>query len=122
MVKKCMMCGEPFIPTNNKQRMCSPQCIARYNDSTYKFLPITRTCDECGSEFSTCGDLRFCSNECREKALARDREERRLKEGKVSNLDEVLRYCKKVGITYAEYQKRKTMIKVRGKKNEHESD
>lgn len=116
------MCGEPFVPTHPKQRMCSKRCVSRYNDSTFKYIPIDRRCDECGKVFSTCGDLRFCSNECREKVLAREREAKRLQVGKESNLDEVLRYCKKVGITYAEYQKRKTMIELRGKKHEHEDN
>lgn len=70
-------------------------------------------CVICGNPIAPLSD-RFCSQKCRRIYVEKKRMEDILagKIEKLDSLDEKLRYCKENGITYAEYQKMRTLGKL----------
>lgn len=69
-IKKCIVCGEEFEAKKNTQRFCSNKCKAKYRRINGLDRKIVK-CPVCGKEFETekYNGRRFCSHECKIKAL-----------------------------------------------------
>jgi hypothetical protein len=56
--RTCRLCGEPFTPTNGRQRYCTPAHWLEHQRSG----PTVRECRLCGDPFTpTNGRQRFCT-------------------------------------------------------------
>lgn len=103
MIQVCNNCGRSF-ESQTKRKFCSEKCRIDTLNKKLKLNKLKKVCPQCKKEFLSEQDLRFCSSECRKKAMENDRA------GKpMSSIDEKLAYCKKIGITYAEYQRLETL-------------
>jgi hypothetical protein len=73
--RQCALCGEWFVPTNGRQRYCSPVHRAWQRAG----LPPVRECRYCGESFAPLhAHQRYCSpNHKREQQKQRQRESRR---------------------------------------------
>lgn len=73
-VKVCAACGRQFETIIANQLFCSPECVSNHNRRHY-------ICQQCGKPFwrRNAFRMKFCSEECREKARRFETEERRLK-------------------------------------------
>lgn len=70
-------------------------------------------CVVCGKPVSEMSE-RFCSNRCRNIYIHRRNFIESLEGAKtLDSLDSKLRYCKEIGITYAEYQQLETLGKIK---------
>jgi len=74
-VRTCELCGEPFTPTNGRQRYCSEKHRRWHRTG----VPTLRECHHCGATFTPeRGQQRYCT---REHHLTRRREAKRAATG-----------------------------------------
>jgi hypothetical protein len=58
--RECLLCGQPFTPTNGRQRFCT---VEHWN-AHRRGGPVVRECLLCGEQFTpTNGNQRFCTAE-----------------------------------------------------------
>ena len=63
--KICANCGDEFIPTNGRQKYCSPECNRMAKNIKLKQIQLHKICVVCGKEFVTHSyDAKTCSPEC----------------------------------------------------------
>lgn len=62
------------------------------------------------------GELHYCSEECRNVAV-KEADAQRVEKGEKykDSLDQTLDYCKRIGLSYGEYQKLRTLGKIGAK-------
>lgn len=101
---ECAICGKEFIPTTERQFLCSEECGLAYSNQWARGIEVTQRCKKCGRKFTSWGHKVYCSKECRDAVAVKHSKSR----PKMTRLDEILKYCKEQGITYAEYQMRNT--------------
>jgi len=110
MKKYCKCCGKLYEATPNRRVVCSLACLKNYKDATAQNKMFVQYCAECGKSMYDFRDRRFCSKDCREKAMQRDNNQSILDgDIKVDHITETMAYYKKLGLTYGEYQKMQTL-------------
>jgi hypothetical protein len=56
--RACLLCGEPFTPSNGRQRFCTVEHWQQHRRGE----PTVRECRHCGEPFTpTNGNQRFCT-------------------------------------------------------------
>jgi len=68
--RKCINCGNSFIPLREDHRSCSIKCHYDKWSELRKSTPIRHVCHQCGKEFYTpVNGSVFCSNECKKNSV-----------------------------------------------------
>lgn len=100
--KKCLYCGEMFIPKTKRSRFCSKKCEshfycyerARKNHTVQIGSMII--CPVCGKEFAKrSGSNRYCSEACNREATRKKQKERRERHLEEKRQQEEAKRCAK---------------------------
>lgn len=68
IMKRCLNCGNYFVPNGNSQKFCSPECRYQAEQSRRPSEAVQeeRFCERCGEQFvSKRADQKYCSDRCR---------------------------------------------------------
>lgn len=90
--KKCVVCGKVYVPKSKSQQCCSPGCAkVKAAESQRKYYK----CQYCGKPFwrHDAFRMKYCSNECRQAAAAKQHPKKPPKEPTVYKRD--CAYCGK---------------------------
>lgn len=126
---RCELCGKEFTSKSVLAKYCSAECRAIVRNQSQNEYRIrhkldVKTCTVCGKEFiPERRNIKCCSDAC--KARRKSMYEMEYKKGnrikpmcekpakeivkRVSHIDDIERYARAKGTTYAELQKQKTL-------------
>lgn len=68
IMKRCLNCGNYFVPSNNVQKFCGPECRAEDEKKRYESAAVHEElfCECCGKRFvSRRAGQKYCSDRCR---------------------------------------------------------
>lgn len=98
-MKVCIVCKKSFEPNSSVHKLCSDQCIKKWNEIYYKnkYQSFQHACVECGKEFKGTKNAKWCCDECKKQyqhkqKLIRAQQRRDLEKYKY---DGECSYCKK---------------------------
>lgn len=119
MIKQCECCGKSFVVSGKslKKKYCSDRCRHKAN-YRYEKKPLAEiVCLNCGKTFmQTKIKQKYCCNACqRIHYYNRAKQFKAEPKKPVSDLSEINRKARAVGMSYGQYQMQKYSVKIERK-------